>query len=135
MLNQLIDRIKSYFVSKKISENKEIDNNCSLRFELIDNDFNILCYWPNLDEMKEKEINQLANYYGTLIYMADRGLLKQDIIDALSSVSSKNNPSDTYFVFEVMNKWFKLVENEENSKSAGPIVPPSSVFNNYIHKS
>ena len=135
MLNKLIKTIRSYFVVKKITEDEDINENCSLRFELDNSNFNILCYWPNLDDMKEKEINQLANYYGTLIYMADRGLLKQDIIDALSSVSSKNNPSDTYFVFEVINKWFKLIENEKKGKSAGPIVPPSSVFNNYIHQS
>ena len=133
---KIITKFLSYFTKPNTEDtiSKE-ECTCSIRFDLTaKNTINVMCYWPDLDELNEKEIDHLAKFYGTVIYLVDKGRLKEDIIEALSSISSKNNASDTYFVFETLNKWFKLVEQEENSKSAGPIIRPSSVFKNYIQQ-
>ncbi len=133
---KIITKFLSYFTKDKNEETaSNEESTCSIRFDLTaKNTINVLCYWPDLDKMNETEIDHLAKFYGTVIYLVDKGRLKEDIIEALSSVSAKNNPYDTYFVFETLNKWFKLVEQEENSKSAGPIIRPSSVFKNYIQQ-
>jgi hypothetical protein len=126
--------------SKKKEKNK-IDNKniekkdylCSLNIELnYDNSINILCYWPNLKDLDEDIIDDIANPYAVLLYMLNGGLLNQDIIKSLSNFEN-NNLEDSYFVNKVLSKWLELASPKIESKkhNTDPVIKPSSVFKNY----
>ena len=107
---------------------------CSINVQLnIDNTIDIVCHWPDLDDLDELIINDIANRYATMIYLLDSGSLKKDIADTLSSVC-ENNIYDTYFSRQVLTRWLELFENQHLTDSNQPIIKPSSVFKNYSDK-
>ena len=64
----------------QIVENKETETKskhiCSINVQLnIDNTIDIVCHWPDLDDLDELIINDIANRYATMIYLLDSGSL------------------------------------------------------------
>jgi hypothetical protein len=107
---------------------------CSINVQLnIDNTIDIVCHWPDLDDLDEMIINDIANRYATMIYLLDSGSLKKDIADTLSSVC-ENNIYDTYFSRQVLTRWLELFEKQHLTDSNQPLIKPSSVFKNYSEK-
>lgn len=102
---------------------------CSLNLELsLDDNINILCYWPDLDSLSDNEIKTLASKYASLIYLADSGQMKKEIVNTLLSVNEKNNQHDTIFIEYLLYSWANLVDSDNGD---GPVIKPSNVFKNY----
>jgi len=122
----------------QIVENKEAEKTnrhiCSINVQLnMNNTIDIVCHWPDLDDLDELIINDIANRYATMIYLLDSGSLKKDIADTLSSVC-ENNIYDTYFARQVLTRWLELFEKQDLADSNKPLIKPSSVFKNYSGK-
>jgi hypothetical protein len=105
---------------------------CRLNIELnYDNSINIMCYWPDLVDLEDETIDNIANPYGILLYMLNSGLLNQDIIKALSNFD-QNSLEDSYFINKVLSKWLEISSIKTESKNnTDPVIKPSSVFKNY----
>lgn len=102
---------------------------CSLNLELsLDDNINILCYWPDLDSLSDSEIKALANKYASLIYLADSGQMKKEIVNTLLTVNEKNNHHDTIFIEYLLYSWANMIDSNNVSD---PIIKPSNVFKNY----
>jgi hypothetical protein len=124
--------LKSLFCSRKKEKTKE-NYLCSLKIELNhDSSINIVCYWPDLTNLDEDVIDNVANPYAALLYLLNGGSLNQDIIKALSNFQ-ENNIEDSYFVNKVLTKWLELATPKIDSKkyNIDPMIRPSSVFKNY----
>jgi hypothetical protein len=127
--------IKTQVVENISTETEEKNKHiCSINVQLnIDNTIDIVCHWPDLDNLDELIINDIANKYATMIYLLDSGSLKKDIADTLSSVC-ENNIYDTYFSRQVLTRWLELFEKQHLADSNQPLIKPSSVFKNYSGK-
>ena len=126
---------ETQIVENKVTETETKSKQiCSINVQLnIDNTIDIVCHWPDLDDLDELIINDIANRYATMIYLLDSGSLKKDIADTLSSVC-ENNIYDTYFSRQVLTRWLELFENQHLTDSNQPLIKPSSVFKNYSDK-
>lgn len=105
---------------------------CSIDFSVnVDNTMDIVCHWPDLDEMDEDTINAIASKYAVLLHAINFGIVSDDVTSTLSGNLESNNPSDRYFVYEVLSKMIELGEKRKNQYSYGPIIKPSNVFRYY----
>ena len=154
----MFEIIKKYYqclfsFSKKVDKDKLIESKstterekfntpkrclCSIDFCVnSDNTMDILCHWPNLDDLDETTINTIANKYAVLLHAINFGIVSQDVTATLSDNLASNNPSDRYFVYEVLSKMVELGEKIKTQYSYDPIIKPSNVFryyNNIIQK-
>jgi hypothetical protein len=125
--------IYRFFKQKKEKTKENPNHLCSLKIEVNhDSSLNIICYWPDLTNLDENVIDNVANPYAALLYLLNGGLLNQDIIKALSNFQ-ENNIEDAYFVNKVLSKWLELATPKMESKNNNidPMIRPSSVFKNY----
>ena len=105
---------------------------CSINFELnFDNTVNIICYWPDLDQLDETMVTNIANQYGALMFILDTGSLREDIITNLTAIADRDNVSDSFFVEKVLSAWIELKKKGLLDNSYDPVIKPSSVFKNY----
>ena len=120
---------------EKYSTKIEKDYLCSLSLQLnYDGTVNIICYWPSFEKLEPSAIDSIANQYATMIFMANNGLLKKDIVETLSDVLGSEDPFDAYFVHQVLAKWLEITEKTEQTLNSKPFIKPSSVFKNYMSK-
>jgi hypothetical protein len=106
---------------------------CSINFELnYDGTINIICYWPNFDKNNMDKISPVSTEFSTLLHMINTGMLQNDTITTLTSLTDKSNTFDNMFIQLCL---VKLLEYSENKKSDAqkydPVVKPSSVFKQY----
>jgi hypothetical protein len=105
---------------------------CSIDFCVnVDNTMDIVCHWPNLDDLDEETINAIAAKYAVLLHAINFGIVSQDVTSTLSDNLESNNPSDRYFVYEVLSKMVELGEKRKSQYSYDPVIKPSDVFKYY----
>lgn len=102
---------------------------CGINIEInYDDSINIHCNWPNFDSINSQHLETIAKKYGTMLFMINNGLLKEDIIDTLIKFDDINNKYDAEFVNISLQEWLDLfTQNTHNT----PLIKPSSVFKNY----
>jgi hypothetical protein len=105
---------------------------CSIDFSVnVDNTMDIVCHWPDLDDLDEETINAIAAKYAVLLHAINYGIVREDVTSTLSNNLESNNPSDRYFVYEVLSKMVDLGEKRKDQYYYGPIIKPSNVFRYY----
>lgn len=102
---------------------------CSINFEInYDESINIYCHWPTFNTKNSQHIETIAKQYGTMLFMLNYSLMKEDIVNTLIKVDDIGNEHDSKFVKVSLKKWLDLFnENTYNT----PLIKPSSVFKNY----
>lgn len=102
---------------------------CSINFEInYDESINIYGHWPTFNTKNSQYIDSIAQQYGTMLFMLNNGLMKEDIVNTLTHFDDITNAHDAKFVNVSLKKWLDLFH--ENTYGT-PLIKPSSVFKNY----
>lgn len=130
--NSTLDEKKLKDTDSVTSTQKKNKRLCSISFSVNnDNTMDIVCHWPDLDDLDEETVNNIATKYAVLLHAINFGIVNQDVTSTLSENLESENPSDRYFVYEVLTKMIDLAEKRERTDTVGPIVKPSNVFRYY----
>jgi hypothetical protein len=110
------------------TNNKDNHVLCSVNIELsYDNEIGIRYFWPQFDSTNEDRINNIAQSFGTLLFLINEGHIKADMVETLSHTVDKDNTYDRKFTEEILQQWLDLINISKNN----PIVSPSTVFGQY----
>lgn len=126
------------FVKKIVSKKQHTEQNnsvnlsnnvvCSINIELYDdNDIGIKYFWPKFDSQNHKHLIDIAQSFGTMLYLLNHGHIKFDMVETLSRTIDVNNKYDYEFTEETFRQWLSLINKNNND----PIVSPSIAFKQY----
>ena len=95
----LKEKIQDEYIEENSDDTKKIDSKaqknkrlCSIDFSINnDNTMDIICYWPNLDDLDETTINNIASKYALLLHAINFGIVSQDVTSTLSENLESNN--------------------------------------------
>jgi hypothetical protein len=127
----LFQKLKQTLYKNNTTEstsNKEKDILCSVNIELsYNNEISIRYFWPQFDSTNEDRINNIAQSFGTLLFLINEGHIKADMVETLSHTVDKDNVYDRQFTEEILQQWLDLINISKNN----PIISPSTVFGQY----
>jgi hypothetical protein len=122
--------LKKYFTADAASVNAK-QNCCQIVFSLQTDGSTITeLYWPEFtDSFTQKQIENLAIEYGTLLYLIGSGDYKTDINNTLIKAKSSNtSDGDQTFVSTVQFQMSFLETFKKKYNTANPIISPTQVF-------
>ena len=132
LLRLLLGKTKKYAAPDKHTHNPtDSSSRCALEIEMNnDGTINIICSWPEFDEMNKDKMIGIANNYALMIDAINQGYLSKEIIATIRNYKG-DNAYDTLFA---QNVFYKIAElnyiKNTTTESDKPLVRPTSVFKN-----